>query len=140
MSSFGTIDFVGQRTAENIIQWTILGGAVGGTLLGIYLQSLRLVFQVFFASVVVASVATIPPWGYLRKHPVQFAPDTVIAEEDPTATAEGPEGKHVEADEDPDAVPVHHLHPAGSDDEEDLVKAKLSSDEARPLLNNDDVQ
>ncbi|KNE65619.1 hypothetical protein AMAG_09598 [Allomyces macrogynus ATCC 38327] len=137
MSSFGTIDFVGQRTAENIIQWTILGGAVGGTLLGIYLHSLRLVFQVFFASVVVASVATIPPWGYLRKHPVQFAPDSVIAEEDPTTTDE----KQVEEvqDEDPDAVPVHHLHPAGSDDEEDdLVKAKQSIDEARPLLDGDE--
>ncbi|KNE62701.1 hypothetical protein AMAG_07891 [Allomyces macrogynus ATCC 38327] len=128
MSSFGTIDFVGQRTAENIIQWTILGGAVGGTLLGIYLQSLRLVFQVFFASVVVASVATIPPWGYLRKHPVQFAQDSVIAEEDPTVTAAGAEDKQVGEDgEDPDAVPVHHLHPADSDE----------VDEARPLLHGD---
>ncbi|KAJ3374366.1 hypothetical protein GGF31_007886 [Allomyces arbusculus] len=139
MSSFGTIDFVGQRTAENIIQWTILGGAVGGTLLGIYLQSLRLVFQVFFASVVVASVATIPPWGYLRKHPVQFAQDSVIAEEDPTAVEESKDKQVGEDNEDPDAVPVHHHHPADSDEaEDDLVKARLGGDEARPLLNDDE--
>ncbi|KAI9188890.1 hypothetical protein H9P43_000312 [Blastocladiella emersonii ATCC 22665] len=83
MFSIPPLDFAGQHKAEKIMHTSIVGSSVVGLALGFSLGSLRLVYTCFFIGVLIASVATIPPWGYLRMNPIKFVSESVFDDDAP---------------------------------------------------------
>ncbi|KAI9218243.1 microsomal signal peptidase 12kDa subunit [Blastocladiella britannica] len=84
LSSIGPIDFVGQVLADRVVTWTISAATILGLAIGFAQGSTALVFQVFGAGVVLASIAAIPPWGIYNRHPVKFQPES---QSDPASTS-----------------------------------------------------
>ncbi|KAL9932291.1 hypothetical protein V8E36_008770 [Tilletia maclaganii] len=71
----GKIDFQGQRLADRIGQETIALFAAMGFLAGYSTESLQLTMLIYGAGVVLALIASVPPWPIYNKHPTTWLPN-----------------------------------------------------------------
>ncbi|KAL7753463.1 hypothetical protein RI367_001238 [Sorochytrium milnesiophthora] len=67
------MDFEGQRLAERISQYLLIGSAALGLVAGFVMQQLSITFGTFGVGVFLTSVLCIPSWGMYRKHPIAWA-------------------------------------------------------------------
>eukprot|EP00727_Mastigamoeba_balamuthi_P012784 m51a1_g8128 putative signal peptidase complex subunit 1 (98) ;mRNA; r:207020-207511 len=68
------IDFVGQHRAELVFKAILILFAAVGFLVGYVLQNFGVTAYFVLAGAVVSALAVVPPWPYLRRHPLKWLP------------------------------------------------------------------
>ncbi|CAO3588808.1 unnamed protein product [Absidia cylindrospora] len=67
-----TIDFEGQRLAENLTYYILISAFLIGFITGYALESMQLTLAIFGIGFVAACLFAIPPWPMYRRHPVPW--------------------------------------------------------------------
>ncbi|GAA5795822.1 microsomal signal peptidase 12 kDa subunit-domain-containing protein [Helicostylum pulchrum] len=73
-----TIDFEGQRLAEQFTHILLIASGIVSFVVGYYLQSLQMVMMLFAGGLVLTALVAIPPWPMYNKHPQPFITDKVV--------------------------------------------------------------
>ncbi|KAG0581242.1 hypothetical protein KC19_4G235600 [Ceratodon purpureus] len=63
------MDWEGQRLAELLMQYILLGSALVAFLMGYVSGSFSSMIYVYLAGVVVTFMATVPDWPFFNRHP-----------------------------------------------------------------------
>jgi signal peptidase complex subunit 1 len=63
------MDWEGQRIAEQLMQYVLLGSALVAFLVGYLSGSFSSMLYIYLAGVVVTFLATVPNWPFLNRHP-----------------------------------------------------------------------
>jgi signal peptidase complex subunit 1 len=66
------VDFQGQKFVENFTVFVISFSSIFGFILGYALQDYALMRNVIFTGIACATVATLPNWPFLRRHPIEW--------------------------------------------------------------------
>ncbi|KAG2192587.1 hypothetical protein INT47_006039 [Mucor saturninus] len=77
-----TIDFEGQRLAEQLTHVLLTAFGVVSFAIGFYLQSIQMVMAVFAAGLVITALVVVPPWPMYRKHAQPFLNESVVEKKD----------------------------------------------------------
>ncbi|KAI8342272.1 microsomal signal peptidase 12 kDa subunit-domain-containing protein [Chlamydoabsidia padenii] len=67
-----TIDFEGQRLAENVVYLLLVITSVVGFFTGYTLESIQMTLAIFAFGVLSTCLIVIPPWPMFRRHSVQW--------------------------------------------------------------------
>ncbi|KZP22934.1 microsomal signal peptidase [Athelia psychrophila] len=70
----GKIDFVGQKTVDDISRIALIVITVVSFIVGFALQSLSVTFAIFGGSSLVLILLLLPPWPMFNQHPVKWLP------------------------------------------------------------------
>lgn len=82
------LDFHGQRLAEWIYRIGIVSFTIVGFVLGYIQQDFKYTFYAWAAGTALSCLAVLPPWPYLRAHPLQYLPSLASNDETAASTQE----------------------------------------------------
>ncbi|KAI8610615.1 signal peptidase complex subunit 1 [Chytriomyces sp. MP71] len=68
------VDFRGQMLADRIFKAVLTLFGMASFLAGFYAQSLQVTVAVNAAGLLIALILTVPPWPFLRAHPIKWLP------------------------------------------------------------------
>ncbi|KAI8142589.1 microsomal signal peptidase 12kDa subunit [Fennellomyces sp. T-0311] len=71
-----TIDFEGQKLADQLTHLLLICFAVVGFVAGYVTESLLLTVAIFGAGLLLATVVVLPPWPMYKRHPQKWLPST----------------------------------------------------------------
>ncbi|XP_024372774.1 signal peptidase complex subunit 1 [Physcomitrium patens] len=66
------MDWEGQRLAEQLMQYFLLGSAVVAFIVGYVLGSFTFMLYIYLAGVVVTFIVTVPDWPFFNRHPLTW--------------------------------------------------------------------
>ncbi|CAO3635224.1 unnamed protein product [Cunninghamella blakesleeana] len=67
-----TIDFEGQRLADNLSHYILIAAASVGFITGYALQSIQITLTIFAIGFLTAALVVLPPWPMFRRHPLKW--------------------------------------------------------------------
>ncbi|KAI8338213.1 microsomal signal peptidase 12 kDa subunit-domain-containing protein [Chlamydoabsidia padenii] len=67
-----TIDFEGQRLAENLIYYVLIVASLVGFIIGYSLESIQLTLALFGIGLITACFLVLPPWPMYRRHSISW--------------------------------------------------------------------
>lgn len=100
------VDFQGQKFVENFTVLVISFSSIFGFILGYALQDYALMRNVIFTGIACATVATLPNWPFLRRHPIEWRE---IDDEHPSREEEEEEEEEGEGEEEKEEVKENAL-------------------------------
>ncbi|KJE90350.1 hypothetical protein CAOG_008536 [Capsaspora owczarzaki ATCC 30864] len=69
-----SIDYHGQKLAEDLFTWILSGSAVIAFAVGWMLQDFMMTLYLSAAAAAFCVLLVVPPWPFYRRHPVTFLP------------------------------------------------------------------
>ncbi|KCZ76535.1 hypothetical protein H311_02463 [Anncaliia algerae PRA109] len=66
------IDYVGQKTADNLLFWIFVIGYSLSLLIGFIMQNLKYTLIFGIITVILAFIVVIPSWSFYKRNPVEF--------------------------------------------------------------------
>ncbi|KAK9900102.1 SPC12-domain-containing protein [Cystobasidium minutum MCA 4210] len=76
----GSIDFEGQRKAEQYTNWLIPGSALIAFVVGFILQDLRITMGIYATGFLTTLLVVVPPWNMYRQNPIKWLPAQSVSE------------------------------------------------------------
>ncbi|KAF7986946.1 hypothetical protein HWV62_12761 [Athelia sp. TMB] len=70
----GKIDFVGQKTVDDISRIALIAITIVSFIAGFATQSLSVTFGLFGGASAVLALVVLPPWPMFNQHPVKWLP------------------------------------------------------------------
>ncbi|CAO3610277.1 unnamed protein product [Cunninghamella echinulata] len=67
-----TIDFEGQRLADNLSHYILIAASSVGFITGYALQSIQITLTIFAIGLFTAALVVLPPWPMYRRHSLQW--------------------------------------------------------------------
>lgn len=83
------MDFQGQRLAEQLLLWLMVGFAVGSFAIGFVLHDFQLMVKLNGVGLVVTLLTVLPNWPFYNRNPVSWLPPL----HPPSAQPDKPEAK-----------------------------------------------
>ncbi|KAI8099475.1 microsomal signal peptidase 12kDa subunit [Halteromyces radiatus] len=68
-----TIDFEGQRLAENLTYYLLIAASLVGFITGYALESIQLTVSIFAIGLAATFLFVLPPWPMYRRHPINWS-------------------------------------------------------------------